>query len=76
MVIFIEKPVLYRKGEYVRMKKAKRLSPPPSTSLVNEIFYLYSNHEDQLEKIIDIYSSEHADRAMSLFMEKAGWKEK
>ena len=56
------------------MKKAKRLPPP--TSLVNEIFYLYSNHEDQLEKIIDIYSSEHADRAMSLFMEKAGWKEK
>lgn len=75
MVIFIEKPVLYRKGEYVRMKKAKRL-PPPRTSLVNEIFYLYSNHEDQLEKIIDIYSSEHAHRAMSLFMEKAGWKEK
>ena len=74
MVIFIEKPVLYRKGEYVRMKKAKRLHPP--TSLVNEIFYLYSNHEDQLEKIIDIYSSEHAHRAMSLFMEKAGWKEK
>ena len=75
MVIFIEKPVLYRKGEYVRMKKAKRL-PPPQTGLVNEIFYLYSNHEDQLEKIIDIYSAEHADRAMSLFMEKAGWKEK
>ena len=75
MVIFIEKPVLYRKGEYVRMKKAKRFFPPP-TSLVNEIFYLYSNHEDQLEKIIDIYSSEHADRSMSLFMEKAGWKEK
>ena len=74
MVIFIEKPVLYRKGEYVRMKKAKRLPPP--TSLVNEIFYLYFNHEDQLEKIIDIYSSEHAHRAMSLFMEKAGWKEK
>ena len=74
MVIFIEKPVLYRKGEYVRMKKAKRLPPP--IGLVNEIFYLYSNHEDQLEKIIDIYSSEHADRAMSLFMEKAGWKEK
>ena len=73
MVIFIEKPVLYRKGEYVRMKKAKRLPPP---RLVNEIFYLYSNHEDQLEKIIDIYSSEHAHRAMSLFMEKAGWKEK
>ena len=56
------------------MKKAKRLPPPPG--LVNEIFYLYSNHEDQLEKIIDIYSSEHAHRAMSLFMEKAGWKEK
>ena len=75
MVIFIEKPVLYRKGEYVRMKKAKRFFPPP-TSLVNEIFYLYSNHEDQLEKIIDIYSSERAHRVMSLFMEKAGWKEK
>ena len=55
------------------MKKAKRLPPP---RLVNEIFYLYSNHEDQLEKIIDIYSSERAHRAMSLFMEKAGWKEK
>ena len=74
MVIFIEKPVLYRKGEYVRMKKAKRLPPPPG--LENEIFYLYSNHEDQLEKIIDVYSSERAHRAMSLFMEKAGWKEK
>ena len=75
MVIFIEKPVLYRKGEYVRMKKAKRL-PPPQTGLVNEIFYLYSNHEEQLEKIMDIYSSEHAHKALSLFMEKAGWKEK
>ena len=52
------------------------LGQSPPIGLVNEIFYLYSNHEDQLEKIIDIYSSEHAHRAMSLFMEKAGWKEK
>ena len=57
------------------MKKAKRLPPPPAC-LVKENFYPHSPHEDQLEKIIDIYSSERAHRAMSLFMEKAGWKEK
>lgn len=65
---------MYDAKKNIRTRSFRTVSP--QISLVNEIFYLYSNHEDQLEKIIDIYSSEHAHRAMSLFMEKAGWKEK
>ena len=57
------------------MKKSKKVYPPPP-SLINELFYLASGKEDEYERIIDLYSSLKAERAMSLFEEKAGWKEK
>ena len=44
--------------------------------VINELFYLASGKEDEYERIIDLYSSLKAERAMSLFEEKAGWKEK
>ena len=58
------------------MKKSKKVYPPPPDRLINELFYLASGKEDEYERIIDLYSSLKAERAMSLFEEKAGWKEK
>ena len=57
------------------MKKSKKVYPPPDR-LINELFYLASGKEDEYERIIDLFSSLKAERAMSLFEEKAGWKEK
>ena len=48
-------------------------SPP---LVVNELFYLASISEEEYERFIDIFSMNQAERAMSLFEEKAGWKEK
>ena len=44
--------------------------------VINELFYLASISEEEYEGFIDIFSMNQAERAMSLFEEKAGWKEK
>ena len=72
LVIFFKNRVLNNIGDYV-MKKSKKCTPP---LVVNELFYLASISEEEYERFIDIFSMNQAERAMSLFEEKAGWKEK
>ena len=45
-------------------------------SNLDEFFYLTSISAEEYERFIDIFSMNQAERAMSLFEEKAGWKEK
>ena len=72
LVIFFKNRVLNNIGDY-KGRNQKKCTPP---RLINELFYLASGKEDEYERIIDLYSSLKAERAMSLFEEKAGWKEK
>ena len=73
LVIFFKNRVLNNIGDYV-MKKSKKCTPPPM--VINELFYLASISEEEYERFSDIFSMNQAERAMSLFEEKAGWKEK
>lgn len=48
--------------------------PPPHVKN-DEAFLLLLESGNEMEKVVDLYLSEMAVRAMSLFSFKAGWKE-
>lgn len=56
------------------MDKTKKIVPPPHVKN-DEAFLLLLESGNEMEKVVDLYLSEMAVRAISLFSSRAGWKE-